>query len=136
MGAWGTVLGQLVRWLPELQRLMPVLERMTSPEAREEQRKRIQAAAIAAEQAREAAISTNGVLIEVSRRLAAQNAELQTRMESCEMRVKDVVADLRAISETQAKLDENLRAATAWMRAVALLALAIVVLLVIILVKK
>jgi hypothetical protein len=136
MAAWGTVLGQLVRWLPELQRLMPVLERITSPEAREEQRKRIQAAAIAAEQARDAAVSTNGALIEVSRRLAAQTAELQARVESCEMRVKDVVADLRAIAETQAKLDANLRSATAWVRAVALLGIAIVVLLVIILVKK
>lgn len=136
MPVWGEVLSQAVRWLPELHRLVPVLERLTSPEAREEQKRRVAGAEQAAEQARESAEGTRQAVIEATRRLSSQYSDLQATVESCEQRVKDVSAELRGVAESHSALNAQLQSAVVWMKTIAALAIIMIVLLVVVVLKR
>jgi predicted nucleic acid-binding Zn-ribbon protein len=136
MPLWGEVLKQAVRLLPELHRLLPLLDRIASPEAREEQRKRTLATAAAAQQAHEAAESTRQSVLEATRRLASQHADLVARIDSCEQRIKDASHDLRAVAEAQAASIAKLNSAIVWIKTSAVLALIMIGLLIVVLLKR
>jgi hypothetical protein len=136
MPLWGEVLKQAVRLLPELHRLLPLLDRMASPEAREEQRKRAMATAAAAQQAQESAESTRQLVTEATRRIASQHADLIARIDSCEQRMKDASNDLRAVAEAQAASVTKLHSAIVWIKTSAVLALIMIGLLVVVLLRR
>lgn len=131
MALWGDVLKQAVKLLPELHRLLPLLDRITSPEEREEQRKRAQALAANAEQARESAESARQTVMEATHRLNSQHADLMARLEACEQRIKDT-------AKSQAALARQISSAIVWIKTIAVLAVIMVGLLisVIVLLKR
>ncbi len=119
MALWGDMLKQAVKLLPELHRLLPLLDRITSPEAREEQRKRALALAEAADQARESAEAARQMVM----KLNSQHIDLISRLDACEQSLKDV-------AESQASLLSNINTAMVWIKTIAVLALIMIALLI------
>ena len=123
MELWGDVLKQAVKLLPELHRLLPLLDRITSPEAREEQRNRALALAAAAEQARESVEAARQTAMEITRRLNSQHTEVMDRLEICEQRTNSV-------AESQTTLLAKVESTIVWMKTIAVLALIMIGLLI------
>ncbi|MEO8727148.1 MAG: hypothetical protein ABI383_13625 [Acidobacteriaceae bacterium] len=122
MALWGDVLKQAVKLLPELHRLLPLLDRITSPEAHEEQRKRALALAAMAEQARESAEAARQTVMEASR-LNSQHTDLMARLEIYEQRLNDV-------AESQTTLLTKADSALIWLKTIVVLAFIMIGLLV------
>jgi len=113
---WGEVLKQAIRLLPELRRLMPLLERYVSPEADRAQQERTAAILTAAQAARDASLAAHSAVANNTAHWTRINAELSARVESCEQRVRDAAAEIRAASEQQAMLARRIDALLLWVK--------------------
>lgn len=127
----GDALSLVARLVPELRMLVPLLERLVSPEARREQQRALTAAAEAAAKSVESAETTKQAVVELARRTATAQAEVLARVESAEERVKALQAELRAYTEQQLALDRHMRAAVNWLRLLTVAILVVLVLLVV-----
>jgi chromosome segregation ATPase len=132
---WGEVLKQAIRLLPELRRLMPLLERYLSPEAKRAEEARISAILAAAQDARDAAYGAAGVVAQNTAQWTRAHAELSARLESCEQRVRDAVSEIRSAAEQQSLLTKQMAALLLWIKLLAAVVVALLIAIIVLAVR-
>lgn len=136
MAGWVDAVSLAVKYLPELRKLVPLMERVVSPEARREQQERMAAAVAAAEEAKREARASHDAVTSAMMQVLRNQSELQTRIDACEQRVKDASADIRRSAELQDAAIKELHAARMWIRIATLLIGVVIVLVAVVLWRR